>query len=704
MQYTLSNKKIKSVWDETASLLSLSFGGKMLAPCVQKTYYAIGENAIDWDIEKGNGDELRYIAFPIEDKRRALIRSNEELSVIPEGLRLDVGTSDDEITLGIRMQSDGEAIKKDSVDLLGNRKRGDELRLLLSINLPESAVFHLAEYRNIGRRLDGDMAYEHWYDGRLMYNMLLVEVGGMWIRFRTLDEVLSSLGFCVWRHEETFTLSLEWSPSSPLLIACFDSYEDAMGDFRDWLENKKSITKLSERSDVPDWLHEIALVLNIDMLLSNGYTLHDFKDVADIASDMKQYIDPKKVLFYIPGWQGKFDSSHPYYEPSKDLGGAEAFESMLNAVHDMGYRVMVHTTVFGVDPYLPDIDSLEKLIRKDGNGKIIGWQLTNRWIPGKKPFEFNTKKIPLKPHAVLRVFKVPVGYVPGECEAYITVGGIKGSARITIGYGGRSISSPHGWFGDNELCDYIYPLMLDCGHVKLTVEITEKDGLDLDNAWICIRQSYTAKDINSPLTLPILIGDGENSDFVELISGNIKSLVEKYDIDAVHVDAGSFYIPFLNKDIFLAVKDVLGEDILMACEWFNTWEEFGFHTLSQNAVGTLVLNRLPKMCIKEANSYPMLEGIKDYYSWMDKTSPICDFVSDYLYTYPHLCAIHAFVPTRKVCNWLPERKIPYSDNELMEVICDSERLRYIPALRINYRQYGLDQKTIEALQMIDKRK
>jgi hypothetical protein len=96
----------------------------------------------------------------------------------------------------------------------------------------------------------------------------------------------------------------------------------------------------------------------------------------------------------------------------------------------------------------------------------------------------------------------------------------------------------------------------------------------------------------------------------------------------------------------------------------------------------------------------MRGSVEDILGWMDQESEICDFASTYIKSYPHLCGANAFVPIGKVCNIFPARQVPLDGEELRGVLREAARLRYVPGLRVNYRQYGLDTQTALAIQEI----
>jgi hypothetical protein len=97
-----------------------------------------------------------------------------------------------------------------------------------------------------------------------------------------------------------------------------------------------------------------------------------------------------------------------------------------------------------------------------------------------------------------------------------------------------------------------------------------------------------------------------------------------------------------------------------------------------------------------------MEGMDEYWSWLNKPSPVCSFVKDYVIVYPHLCAANAFVPVGKVCDQEPPRQMPPRKEELWMILGEVKKLDYTPGLRVNYRKYGLDEDTRKAVRELGK--
>ena len=94
-------------------------------------------------------------------------------------------------------------------------------------------------------------------------------------------------------------------------------------------------------------------------------------------------------------------------------------------------------------------------------------------------------------------------------------------------------------------------------------------------------------------------------------------------------------------------------------------------------------------------SLPDWSGLDEALAWLNKPSPLVGFTDEFIRLYPHLCAADAFVPVGKVCTCSDAVKSPRETERLRRILDDAQRLNYIPALRVNYRQYGLDDETAE---------
>jgi hypothetical protein len=256
------------------------------------------------------------------------------------------------------------------------------------------------------------------------------------------------------------------------------------------------------------------------------------------------------------------------------------------------------------------------------------------------------------------------------------------------------VRTPAGGLGDARDYEFPFPLALTKGKNEVTLTVEGVDGVDLSDAWFRVRHAFTTASKYDSWTFPILWANTENDEFARIFVENVSAVVREFGIDAVHIDAGSFEH---SRKLFEGVHRRVPE-VAMGAEWYTTLEAIDFLVFCQNARQTMLRYWPCDDC--EQASLPA-KGLQEYREpWLEKTSPVCRFVRDYCLFYPHLCAANAFVPTGKVCNIWPKRQIPYDIEEQWRVLRDAKRLDHIPGIRVNYREYGLDDGTREAVKEI----
>jgi len=268
------------------------------------------------------------------------------------------------------------------------------------LTFPLKAEFHLPEAYNLGRKIDRSMPPGEQYTTELGYNFSLVDLSGLWIMLMSKQTRLGSSTLQISRHPELFIVTFTWKAKDEAFVSIFPSMDDAIRNYEAWLK-ELNVKRLRDDPNFPSWVDNIKLVLVVDMIRSNWEIVHDYNDVARLATELSSVGAPEDTLIYIPGWNGAYDSNYPTYRPHAELGGEEEFRRMIETMHKCHFRVMIHTNAWGLDPYHKDIDKLLKYVIKDEEGYYQGWQTGGRiWggrYPPSRPLKFKSGK--LKIHA-----------------------------------------------------------------------------------------------------------------------------------------------------------------------------------------------------------------------------------------------------------------------------------------------------------------
>ena len=127
--------------------------------------------------------------------------------------------------------------------------------------------------------------------------------------------------------------------------------------YRDWMEQAFDPWNLS---DMPAWVSEIGLVV-----------IHTGQLDTSMLDKLAEKIDPTKTLLYVVDkWRkDNYDVNYPDYTTR------DGFQTFLEAAHQYGFRVMLHTNLLGISPYHPLYAEFQKYqFRDPWNGNRIGWR------------------------------------------------------------------------------------------------------------------------------------------------------------------------------------------------------------------------------------------------------------------------------------------------------------------------------------------
>ena len=101
-----------------------------------------------------------------------------------------------------------------------------------------------------------------------------------------------------------------------------------------------------ERTDVPGWAREISLVASIHCQHWTGYIFNDYEQVLENLKKICRQVEGKRVLAYLPGWEGRYYWKYGNYVPDERMGGKEGFRKLCDGAKELGVHVM---PMFGIN-------------------------------------------------------------------------------------------------------------------------------------------------------------------------------------------------------------------------------------------------------------------------------------------------------------------------------------------------------------------
>lgn len=125
-----------------------------------------------------------------------------------------------------------------------------------------------------------------------------------------------------------------------------DSLESISETHLEHIRSSYNLESWETRPDVPGWAREVSLIAAIHAQHWTGYIFNDYAQILKNIEELCQKIDPKRILVFIPGWEGRYYWKYGNYGPDERMGGKEGFRKLCDGAKALGVHVM---PMFGID-------------------------------------------------------------------------------------------------------------------------------------------------------------------------------------------------------------------------------------------------------------------------------------------------------------------------------------------------------------------
>ena len=192
----------------------------------------------------------------------------------------------------------------------------------------------------------------HPFYGEMLYSpLILLESGpGEVMYVHCLDGVVRPKRFYLRLQEGGYhsefiveERAYAWNPvfhAPRWRLARCQTPDQAYAAHQAFIEHAYRLKPWESRRDVPAWARDIRLSVNLHGVHWTGYIFNSYDRMRQILNWVAERIDPRQVLVYLPGWDGRYYWNYPEYEPDPRCGGSQGFKQLADEAHSHGFHLM----------------------------------------------------------------------------------------------------------------------------------------------------------------------------------------------------------------------------------------------------------------------------------------------------------------------------------------------------------------------------
>lgn len=200
----------------------------------------------------------------------------------------------------------------------------------------------------------------------LSHPLLVFEINKKkYLFFRSLDKSVNQKYFFIKKTGKTMRLDFVQEQNGTIESKKFNvptieygfasSKEEIYAAQRKYMEETFGLKPFEESAIVPSWLKDISLVVTVHMQTFTGYIFNTYVKVYEEIEKLSKFVNPKRILVYLAGWEGRYYYKYGNYCPDERMGGAKALKETINKLHKLGSKVMAMYGINLVNMNLPNI-------------------------------------------------------------------------------------------------------------------------------------------------------------------------------------------------------------------------------------------------------------------------------------------------------------------------------------------------------------
>ncbi|MDE6962083.1 MAG: hypothetical protein K2P30_00465, partial [Lachnospiraceae bacterium] len=207
---------------------------------------------------------------------------------------------------------------------------------------------------------------EGWRDVGTPLVIMKTESGRL-IYFQSLDNMVRDKWFVFVPSEYGINVELIFEEKATEMTNCIQSpswkigygksLEEIYEPHRLHVEKSYGLSPWETRTDVPEWARDISLIASIHCQHWTGYIFNDYAEVLENLKKICSQIEGRRVLAYLPGWEGRYYWKYGNYTPDERMGGEEGFRKLCEGAKKLGVHIM---PMFGINLVGTHFDGYEQ--------------------------------------------------------------------------------------------------------------------------------------------------------------------------------------------------------------------------------------------------------------------------------------------------------------------------------------------------------
>ncbi len=180
--------------------------------------------------------------------------------------------------------------------------------------------------------------------------VFLTPSSGEHLYFQSLDDRVRAKRFAFYEREGALTAELIFEEAASEMTGTATTPPWRIGRCGDpgavaarhleHVERAYGLEPWESRRDVPAWARDIALVASLHGMHWSGYVFNTYDQMLEALRRIADHIEGRRVLGYLPGWEGRYYWQYGDYRPEPRLGGEDGFRRLADGARELGVKLM----------------------------------------------------------------------------------------------------------------------------------------------------------------------------------------------------------------------------------------------------------------------------------------------------------------------------------------------------------------------------